>query len=109
MKKMGKLEELRKQKQEIEAQIKDAEDEEQREREENVIKKIEAITLDKKEAILSIMEHDRTSCSDENPCNGWYSSYYDGYRCRKCMLMEILNGEHGGRFDFNISVDINEV
>lgn len=105
---MGKLEELRKQQQEIEAQIKAAEDEERRKREVAVIKKIEALTTTEKEVILSLMEHDRTSCSDEHPSNG-YSYYGEKYRCRKCMLMEILNGEHGGRFDFDISVDINEV
>lgn len=105
---MGKLEALRKQQQEIEAQIKEEEDAERRKREETVIKKIEALTPTEKEMILSLMKHDRTSCSDEFPRNG-YSDYGGKYRCRKCMLMEILNGEHGGRFDFDISVDINEV
>ena len=105
---MAKLEDLKRQKEELEAQIKAVEEEEQRAKEKAVLDKIKAITPEKKEMILGLMEHDRTSCSDENPCNG-YSYYNDRYRCRKCMLMEILNGEHGGRFDFDIAVEIREV
>ena len=105
---MAKLDDLRKQKEELEAQIKAVEEEEQRAKEKAVLDKIKAITPEKKEMILGLMEHDRTSCSDENPCNG-YSYYNNRYRCRKCMLMEILNGEHGGRFDFDIVVEIGEV
>jgi len=105
---MSKLDELRKQREELEAQIKAAEEEEQREHENAVLQKIDAITPEMKEAILSIMKHDRTSCSDDNPCNGY--SYIDGrYRCRKCMLMEILRGDHGGQFDFDLTVEISEV
>lgn len=108
---MGNLDELRKQLQEIEAQIKaaEAEDEERREREKEVIKKIDSLTPEQKENILSVINHDRTSCSDEHPRNGYYSDCNGGYRCRKCMLIEILRGEHGGCFDFDFSVDINEV
>ncbi|MBQ2856612.1 MAG: hypothetical protein IJE78_05680 [Bacteroidaceae bacterium] len=43
--------------------------------------------------ILRFMDHDRTSCSDEDPCNGLYTNC-DGdpsYRCTKCALMEILS------------------
>ena len=105
---MAKLDDLTKQKEELEAQIKAVEEEEPRAKEKAVLDKIKAITPEKKEMILGLMEHDRTSCSDENPCNG-YSYYNDRYRCRKCMLMEILNGEHGGRFDFDIAVEIREV
>lgn len=105
---MSKLDNLRKQKDELEAQIKAAEEEEQRAREKEVLDKIEAMTPEKKAMILTHMKHDRTSCSDENPCNG-YSYYNNRYRCRKCMLMEILNEEHGGRFDFDIVVEIREV
>lgn len=105
---MSKLEDLKRQKEELEAQIKAVEEEEQRAKEKAVLDKIKAMTPEKKAMILELMEHDRTSCSDENPCNG-YSYYNNRYRCRKCMLMEILNGEHGGRFDFDIVVEIREV
>ena len=70
--------------------------------------KITSLTSEQKTLLLSMLEHDRTSCSDENQCNGYsYSSKH--WRCRKCMLMEILRGEHGGTFDFKITVDIHEV
>jgi len=43
-------------------------------------------------------EHGRTSCSDNNLCNGFYSAGGKrgdlGHgRCSRCMLLEILNGE----------------
>lgn len=33
-------------------------------------------------------EHDRTSCSDEDTCNGWRTAGKDGPRCVRCALME---------------------
>lgn len=50
-----------------------------------------------------------TSCSDEHPCNGFYSASDGGFRCRKCALIEILNGEYSGIYDFNVTVDISKV
>ncbi len=37
-------------------------------------------------------EHNRTSCSDDNVTNGFYSG--DGWhgRCSRCMYLEIANG-----------------
>lgn len=32
-----------------------------------------------------------------------------GARCKKCHLIEILNGEWGGKFDFSFDVNIWEV
>ena len=105
---MTKLEELIKVRQELDAQIAAAEEDAQRQREAEVVKKINSITAEQREAIMRLTEHDRTSCSDQQPINGY--SYMDRrWRCRKCMLMEILNGEHGGRFDFDIDIGIREV
>lgn len=89
----------------IESEIEARKEKERQEKENVVLQKIEALQ-DKKELILSLIQHGRTSCSDEHKCNGW-----DGERarCNKCHLTEILNGEWGGRFDFSISVDIWEV
>lgn len=60
-----------------------------------------------KDFILSLFEHDRTSCSDNHIANGYMSDY--GYaRCSKCFLTELLNGEWGDdRFEiiFNVSID----
>lgn len=61
-----------------------------------------------KEYVLPLIEHRRTSCSDDNPCNGYYSG--DGYaRCPKCHLIEILNGVWGDDFDFSLNVEIEKV
>lgn len=112
---MTKLEMLRKQQEELEIQIKAAEDEERRERQNAVIKKIESITPEGKEALLSLIEHENSSCSDDWPANGYYISGYGPdakkprWDCKKCMLIQILDGRHGGRFDFDISVEIKKV
>lgn len=58
-----------------------------------------------KDIILPLLEHSRTSCSDDNCCNGYITS--DGYaRCNKCFLIEILNGEWG-EGDFEVTFDVN--
>ena len=87
-------------KQERETLLKDMED--------AVSMKIRSLTEEQRMLLLSMMEHDRTSCSDEDQCNGYFYSN-EHWRCRKCMLMEILRGEHGGTFDFKITVDIHKV
>jgi hypothetical protein len=36
-------------------------------------------------------QHDRTSCSDDTICNGFYSRDSDGFgRCTRCMYLELL-------------------
>lgn len=58
-----------------------------------------------KDIILSLLEHSRTSCSDDNCYNGYITS--DGYaRCNKCFLIEILNGEYG-EGDFEVTFDVH--
>lgn len=58
-----------------------------------------------KDIILSLIDHSKTSCSDDNCCNGYITS--DGYaRCNKCFLIEILNGEWGDG-DFEVAFDVN--
>lgn len=80
------------------------------EKKKSVAKKIQYLR-DNRDIILPLIEHSRTSCSDENYCNGYSSS--DGYaRCNKCFLIEILNGEWGdGEFevDFNIGISCTDV
>lgn len=63
--------------------------------------KINSITDDEIKTILKFTKHDRTSCCDDDPCNGFYYDKNDKetYRCRKCALMEILK-EKSGFFDF---------
>lgn len=46
-------------------------------------------------------EHDRTSCSDENISNGFYTRGNKWYgRCTRCMYLQIINGEELPK-DFN--------
>ena len=102
------IDNLRKKKADIEAQLREAEEKELQEKQDAVSAKIDALSEEQKEFILSLMEHDRTSCSDTHPGNGFcYSD--ERWRCRKCMLMEIFNHEHGGCFDFHFTVEIDKV
>ena len=97
---------LREQRKVLDAQIAEAEKHELAKKQKAVEEKIASLSDEEKEFILKLIEHTRTSCSDDNTINGW-----DGekFRCNKCMLMEILNGEHGGEFDFSFEVYINRV
>lgn len=66
-----------------------------------------AIILENREALLKIIPHSRTSCSDENPVNGLYSAEY-GPRCVRCGLMEL--NEYDSQFhDITISVEIKKI
>lgn len=104
---MSKLEELRKQRTSIDGQIKEEEERVLREKEGAVLDKIRTLSDEQISTMLSFLQHSRSSCSDENPCNGFsYSS--ERWRCSKCMLMEILRGEHGGSYDFYFDVTITK-
>jgi hypothetical protein len=114
---MSKLEELRARKAELDKQQIDL-DKQIHIEEENellaarreVAKKLEGIPDDHKNLILSMLSHDRSSCSDSKVTNGrWTTRDGDGYRCRKCMLIEMFDGEHGGDFDFSLDVVITKV
>lgn len=73
-----------------------------------VEQKIESMTNEEKERILSSMKHECNSCIEGFTENGY--SYHRGYwKCRKCMMMEILDGRHGGEFDFEFTVEIHKV
>ena len=42
---------------------------------------------------IIVPEHNRTSCSDEDKNNGFYSRNCEGYgRCTRCMWLEIIDG-----------------
>jgi hypothetical protein len=110
------LNELREQKRRMEeeqkkldAEIKKAEAEELVKARENVATRIENMSQEEKQWLIDHTEHACSSCSDNNVANGLYSAHNGKWRCPKCMLMEILSGEHGGKYDFAISVDIYEV
>lgn len=121
---MASLEELREKKRQLESQQKHLEAQQKQldkeieqakvielKRAQNAVsKKIEDMTDKEKKFILDHIDHNAPDCSDYNPCNGFnYSIGGPSWRCKKCMLMEIFNGEHDGMFDFELTVDINEV
>lgn len=83
----NELKELQKQQEEIRSQLKKIEDEKNQKR----VKRSNEL-LDKivDSGILDFMEHSRTSCSDENPCNGAVSVDRPYPRCNKCLLMDII-------------------
>ena len=99
--------ELIQQKLDIERQLEKIEVEEKSEK-----KKKNKLYLDElrknKELILSLVKHGRTSCSDENPINGYGTSDY-GARCTKCHLIEILDEEWEDRFSVTFDVYIDKV
>lgn len=66
-------------------------------------KKIEYLQ-EHKDIILPLFKHEMTSCSDEHPCNGYCYSI-ESARCKKCYLIEILNGVW--RSEINIKFDID--
>lgn len=99
---MSSLKELEEMRKEIDASIAEKKEKESQKRREHAIAKIDSFSEEQKQFLLSLIEHDRTSCSDEHVYNGRYSRSDGGWRCRKCMLIEILNGEHGGDFDFDL-------
>lgn len=100
------IDEMKKKRDALDKEIKQKEDEKLAAAEKCVSDKIRSISDEEKKTILSHMQHDRSSCSDTDPCNGLYSSSDGGYRCRKCMMIEIFNGEHGGLYDFEITAEI---
>lgn len=59
-----------------------------------------------RDVILSLLEHDRISCSDEHPCNGFCTDtwYEERWACGKCALIEVLDGKLGD--DYEVSFDV---
>lgn len=105
---MSSLKELEEMRKEIDAKIAEEKEKESQKRRNLAIAKIDSFTEEQKQFLLSLIEHDRTSCSDTYIENGRYSRSDGGWRCRKCMLIEILNGEHGGDFDFTLIPEFHQ-
>lgn len=47
---------------------------------------------DSRELVLRMLDHGRTSCSDDCVTNGWGSRSDGGCRCNKCGLIELMDG-----------------
>ena len=104
------LEEMRKQRKELDAQIAAKEKEELLNAQQAVIKKVEDIPEEERRILLKHLKHTCGSCKDDddNPTNGW--SHSRGYAaCPKCALMEIFDGWHGGELDFQFEVSVHKV
>ena len=39
--------------------------------------------------------HERTSCTDDNICNGFYSGSGSNFRCGRCALLELAHKKVG--------------
>lgn len=104
------LDELKLKREELDLEIKNLEEKQRHKQREIVYKKILNMSDEEKQILLSLVSHSRSSCDEDSDCpiNG-FSEYSNKFDCPKCMLIEILNGEHGGRFDFSFSVHIQEV
>jgi hypothetical protein len=52
---------------------------------------------------LTLPEHDRDSCSDDDIGNGFYSRTGDSWygRCQRCMALQIIRGEEEIPEDFD--------
>lgn len=77
-------------KQKLRAELKEIEDQERRERDVEKYHQLIGI-LDAGDTILPFIRHTRTSCSDENPVNGYTTSGRGGnVRCTKCAFMDAV-------------------
>jgi len=64
---------------------------------------------EQKDLILSLIDHSRTSCSDDNVCNGYGSGNF-GARCTKCHLIELFDQDWlDGEFDIDFHVTITNI
>lgn len=54
-------------------------------------------------------EHSRTSCSDENVCNGFYGCTSTQYRCKRCAILEILDGDDLTGIEVSFNIDFREI
>lgn len=62
--------------------------------------------FENKELLLSLMDHGRTSCSDESPTNGYAHNGY--YRCYKCALI-LTDGHDLGDVEMELGFTIKPV
>ena len=101
------LESLQKQ---IDEQKQKIKDEELNQRRQEAKKKIDKLR-ENKDVLLEVIEHTRTSCSDNNVCNGYGGNSYDTRyaRCTKCQLIDILNDDWSNSWEIDIEVSITRI
>lgn len=105
---MKTLEEMRAERKALDEQIKAAERQALDEKEKEVMNKIQSFSEEQIQFMLSLIPHTHPSCVEGCTVNGYM---YDRQKwsCNRCMLEEILRGEHYGEYDFEFSVDIHKV
>lgn len=94
---------------ELDKRLKDLQEEVER-RKKMELEKKKAIIWARLEFFKSInllkgLKHDRSSCSDENPCNG-YSTLTGSAGCRKCHFIEIMQDHEIGEHFFEVELEI---
>lgn len=100
---LDEVKDLQKKLNDREAELKEIE---LQEKQKEVEKRINYIK-EHSDIILPLIQHDRSSCSDTNRCNG-YDSSYRGSRCKKCHLLDILDDYYDNRFDVEFEVVITD-
>ena len=60
-----------------------------------------------RDVLLKFVPHGRTSCSDENPCNGLGTAGY-GARCDRCALLQ-LNEYDCVSYDVQVGLHVRTV
>ena len=60
-----------------------------------------------KDVLLPLLEHDRTSCSDDTPINGL--DFKGVYRCAKCALINLLESDTCSGYKIRLRVDISNI
>ena len=65
--------------------------------------------LKNKGVLLDLLEHGRSSCSDENPANGYMTRDYPHPRCNKCALIELNEWNLGDvEIELNCNIKLTE-
>ena len=64
-----------------------------------------------KDALLDIVDHSRTSCSDAKVSNGFFTGEY-GPRCTRCALLELRRSDasiYAEEFDVEVTVSFRKI
>jgi hypothetical protein len=62
------------------------------------------VTKELAKMLLTVTEHSRTSCSDENPSNGYTTEGRNGHpRCGRCLLLDVTTGDGSATLDLDFT------
>lgn len=109
---MSRLEELIEQKKKLEAQIDEEKGKLIYKRMGESIAYRKSITPEIAQWLLDHTHHTCCSCSDENPCNGFFEYEPGNCRCTKCALMEYLDEDYeylSKEYAMNLDVHFSKI